>query len=273
MPRTSLLIAITLLPTPAGAQALLQDMARPNTILVSASGKVETAPDLATMTLSIRGEGKTPDAATTALATRQSAVIAGLRALDPRLEVRTGDIAFRELRGGDCGTAAGSDAMLLADRIDAAADTLDRIADGGKPDAKGPCRVIGHQATIETTIRLASVKDAGTAAGLAGRLGAAEARVESFTLRDDSAASRRALEQAVANARTQAAALAAASGAKLGPVLSIMNGEANAANRAMAMEVAAPEVMALAPPPVIVDITPAPVETRAQIVVAFALLP
>ncbi|WP_404370326.1 SIMPL domain-containing protein [Sphingomonas sp. MMS24-J45] len=254
-------------------------LARPNTILVSASGKVETAPDIATMTLSIRGEGKTPDAATAALAVKQKAIFAGLRGLDPKLEVRTGDIGFREVRGGNCTNFADSDGAMsmaqMADDLSDAATMASTDAASGPSDAntKGPCRVVGHRATTETSIRIASVKDAGTAVGLAGRLGATNAHVENFGLRDDTAAARRALDQAMANARTQAAALAAASGSKLGPVVSIMNGDVGARSRVMAMESYSMMMPAVAAPPIVVDITPTPVETSAQLVVTFALLP
>ncbi|PTS86239.1 hypothetical protein DBR17_07170 [Sphingomonas sp. HMWF008] len=279
MYRNSLLLLLAVIPSPLSAQAMVDSLARPNTILVSASGKVETAPDMATMALSIRGEGKTPDAATAALAAKQKAIFAGLRGLDPKLEVRTGDIAFREVRGGNCANSSDSDGAMsmaqMADDLDDAATMASTdAADGSSTgNAKGPCRVIGHRATTETSIRLASVKDAGTAVGLAGRLGAASARVENFGLRDDTAAARRALDQAMANARSQAAALAAASGSRLGPVVSIMNGDGNMLNRrgsVMMYDIAqAPQDK----PPITIDITPTPVETSAQLVVTFALLP
>lgn len=279
MYRNSLLLLFAVMPSPLLAQAMADGLARPNTILVSASGKVETAPDMATMTLSIRGEGKTPDAATAALAAKQKAIFAGLRGLDPKLEVRTGGIAFREVRGGNCANSPDSDGAIsmaqMAEDLDDAATMASTDAAGGSFDAnaKGPCRVVGHRATTETSIRLASVKDAGTAVGLAGRLGAANARVENFGLRDDSVAARRALDQAMANARSQAAALAAASGLKLGPVVSIMNGDVAGRARVMAMESYSMAMPAIAQAPIVVDITPTPVETSAQLVVTFALLP
>ncbi len=278
MYRKSLLLLLAVIPSPLSAQAMVDSLARPNTILVSASGKVETAPDMATMALSIRGEGKTPDAATAALAAKQKAIFAGLRGLDPKLEVRTGDIAFREVRGGNCANSPDSDGASMAqmaDDLDDDATMASTDAAGGSStaNAKGPCRVIGHRATTETSIRLASVKDAGTAVGLAGRLGAASARVENFGLRDDTAAARRALDQAMANARSQAAALAAASGSRLGPVVSIMNGDVAGRARVMAMESYSMVMPVAAPPPITIDITPTPVETSAQLVVTFALLP
>lgn len=265
-------VLAALLPAPLAAQGVMEQPTRPNTILVSASGRVETAPDVATMTLSVRGDGKTPDAATAALAAKQKAILAGLRGLDARLEVRTGDIAFHEVRSGDCGGTSGIDDMSAVDTMVVDMEAIEDAPDAGPK--RGPCRVTGHRATSETTVRLSAVKDAGTAVGLAGRLGATAARVENFTLRDDTAAARGALQQAMASARTQAAALAAASGSRLGPVVSIMNGGGDRGRRLMAMEsynVAAPP--AIAPPPIVVDITPTPVETTAQIVVTFALLP
>lgn len=119
------LALLTLWSAPALAQAL-PDLARPNTILVTGSGKVETPPDLATLELSIRGEGKTPDAATTALAAKQRAVFGGLRSLDPKLDIRTGTIALREVKGGDCSDRGGGGSA--AEMMDDALDTLELTA-------------------------------------------------------------------------------------------------------------------------------------------------
>lgn len=262
---------ITLWSAPALAQAL-PDLARPNTILVTASGKVETPPDLATLELAIRGEGKTPDAATTALAAKQRAVFGGLRSLDPKLDIRTGAIALREVKGGACSDRGGGGSA--ADMMDDALDTLEQTASGATPETrKGPCRVVGHVASTETSVRLAAVLQAGTAVGLAGRLGASSTRIEAFGLRDDSAPAQRALSDAMANARAQAIALAAASGMRLGPVVSIMRADPN--GRALFDVQNAPNMAmpAIAQAPIVLDIAPAPVETRVQLVVSFALLP
>ena len=93
-----LILAWAALPLSAPAQDVGRFPNRPNTIVVSASGKIETAPDFATIALTIRGQGKTPDAATTALAAKQTAIFEGLRRLDPKAEVRIG-CAARSAQG------------------------------------------------------------------------------------------------------------------------------------------------------------------------------
>jgi uncharacterized protein YggE len=270
----SAVIIATMLSTPALAQTR-----PPASIVVSAVGKVETPPDVATLRLSIRGEGKTPDAAVTALAEKQKAVLSGLRSLDPKMDVRTGSIAIREVRSGDCSNGMffdTADAEMVADQLEAAADQLEAeagaVASGGNtPPAKKPCNVIGRIAQIEATVLLASVKDAGTAVGLAGRLGANQARVVTFGLRDETGALRRAVADAMRHARAQAEAIASASGAKLGPIISV---EDSARRDSMAMaEIVSRDGYREPPaaPPIIVDITPTPVLTNARLTVTFTL--
>ena len=273
MRRSGLVLALASLPLPALAQDVGTFANRPNTILVTATGKVEMAPDIATISLTIRGEGKTPDAATAALAAKQTAVFGGLRRIDAKEEVRTGSIELREIRKGDCANRSfGGDSMdMMADAMEATADVLESSG----PGPKGPCTVVGAVAETEATVIIASIKDAGTAVGLAGRLGASSAKIESFGLRDDSAAGRQAISQAIVQARAQAEAIAAASKAKLGPLVSVVDMEAgNFDSRRLA---ATTQVFALAPAlwpsPIVVDIAPTPVETRVQLLVTFALIP
>ena len=146
---------------------------------------------------------------------------------------------------------------------------------GNGADSKGPCVVVGAFAETEATVILASIKDAGTAVGLAGRLGAGSAKIESFGLRDDRAAGREAIKQAIDQARTQAQAIAAASNAKLGPLVSVVDIVAGDVGLNQFPQFrAAYRIAGLAPPaPIAVDVSPTPVETRVQLVVTFALIP
>ncbi len=266
------LLVLAALPAPALAQVPLDT--KPATIVVTASGSVETAPDMATLTLTIRGEGKTPDAATSKLAAKQKAVIAGLRALDGKIDIRTGSISISEARSGDCDNRRGytGDPESEADALSsAAADLSDMAEDTGRKPQRGPCVVIGRVAEIETTIIMRSVKDAGTAVGLAGRLGAREAKVENFGLHDEADASNRATAQAIASARAQAQTIAVASGAKLGPLVSVVDGSDRGAPMLMMYDVMQSAAPAVAPPPIVVDIAPKPVETNARLIVTFAI--
>lgn len=223
-------IAVAAILTAAiAAPATAQFAPTPNTITIAASGRIETPPDIATLSLSIRGEGKTPDAATTALAGKQKAILAGLQGLDPKLIVRTGTVSIREVRTGRCAGGMlpleiSSDSMTtMADKLELAADALETEA--GSLSDKGPCRLVGTLAEISAEVVLGSVKQAGTAIGLAGRLGAANAGLDGFGLRDPAAATRRAIADAIANARADAQTIAAASGAMLGPLISVTNAD------------------------------------------------
>lgn len=237
---------LAVLPLPAIVQA-----ADPPTIAVTGSGTVETPPDTATLSFTVRGEGTTPDAATSAMATLQKAVIQGVRSLDRKLEVRTGSITIAETRNSGCRDDYGRDKPQLS---------------------TGTCAVTGRVASIDTTVVMHSVKDAGTAVGLAARLGASDVGVEHFGLSDDADASRRALANAFAQARAKAEAIAAASGVKLGPIISAsdsngigMRGSSQIVDSIQAQD------MGQLPPPVVVDITPKPVETTARLTIIFAI--
>ncbi|RYY22870.1 MAG: DUF541 domain-containing protein [Sphingomonadales bacterium] len=256
-----LLVLLVAAPIPAFAQS--RDMVSQG-ITVSGSAKIESAPDMATIAFTIRGEGATPDAASTDLAKRQRAVIGGLASLDASLRIHTGSVATNEVRRGDCAGTPGASMRALSINLDAAmSDDTD----------KGPCRVAGYIAAIEATAEMSAVKEAGTAVGLAQRLGASSASLEGFALRDPEAASRAALAAAITDARIQAQALAAGSGSKLGRIVSILGMPER--EYAMSSIVLAeppaymPMVMAA---PVNIDIAPKPVETSARVMIVYALI-
>jgi uncharacterized protein YggE len=272
------LMIVALTPTPALAQTGRE--AKPATITVSATASVESAPDKATLSVSIRGDGKTADAASAALAARQKAVISGLRSLDPKVEVRTGAVSIREAYAGECDNGdrfamMSEDPEAIADTLDSMADTMLVTADdfaGGVPARTGKkdCTVVGRVAQIETSVIMNSVKDAGTAVGLAGRLGASRARIDDFGLRDDSAASNRAIAKAMENARAKAQAIATASGARLGQIVSVDDGSERGMSGGFTM-FAMQAPAEIAPPPIVIDVSPKPVETSARLTVTFAI--
>ena len=236
---------LAVLPVPAMVQA-----AETPTIAVTGSGTVETPPDTATLTFTVRGEGATPDAATSAMAALQKSVVQGVRSLDRTLEVRTGSVTIAETRSSGCRGDYDRDRQL----------------------STGVCAVTGRVASISTTIVLHSVKVAGTAVGLAGRLGASDATVEHFGLSDDADASRRALASAFAQAHAKAEAIAAASRVKLGPVLSVSDSYSGGVRSSYGVVdgVMAEDIGRL-PEPVVVDISPRPVETSMRLTVIFAI--
>ena len=265
----------------AAPPAIAQSLQPPaNTIVVAARATVETPPDTAILTLTARGEGKTPDDATRALAAKLKAITGGLRAIDPAIEIQTNSVAIGEAYAGEC-NRDGALPLSLDTQLDMAADALsaeaDRVANGrgAKPPGKvaDPCAIIGYIARSDARIKMRKVADAGTAVGLASRLGAASAGLESFDLAKDDDARTRATAAAIATARRQAQAIASGSGVKLGSIVSVVDGSSQG-DTVMAMEmrsVSLDTMTAGAPEPVPVDISPKPVTTGAQLIVTFAV--
>lgn len=258
-----LYIVMLALPAPLAAQAT--PAAPPPEIRVSGVGTVETAPDLAILDLSLRGEGPTPDDANRELAKRQEALLAGLRSIDPALNLRTETVRLNEIRTGDCGDDDDDDSM----------STVAAAFDG--KNNKGPCRVSGYRTSLEGQVRTTRVADAGTMVGLAGRLGATGVRISDFTLRDPQAAMRRATAAAMQNARARAQLIAEAGKAQLGPIREVSDPDAGNGMASTDIVVTAMKSVALPavapPPPVPIDVSPGPVRTEARLVVSFALLP
>jgi uncharacterized protein YggE len=252
-----------------------------NAIMVSTEASIETAPDVAELSVTLRGEGKTPDQATRALADRVKAVSDGLRTLDRTAEVRTGSVAIGEVRAGDCRRSS-SLPLGIGDRIESIELAADALAAASVDDLPSPqqtsarpgdpCALIGYVARSEASVLMRSVKDAGTAVGLAGRLGAASASIERFDVTDQKDAQRRAATAAVAKARLQAEAIAVASGARLGAIISVSDSlDRELMNYAMQANMPAPPVVAMEVP-VPVEITPRPVSTSSRLTLTFALV-
>jgi uncharacterized protein len=246
---TAVAIALFL---PAAAQAQWLQATPPETVVIAAEGNVETPPDTATLWLTMSGDGKTPDEATTDLAAKLKRVTAGLRGLDPAAEVRTNDVQLGEVYAGECSRGGYGPMRAMAAPVG------------------DPCAVTGYRTSSNVNVRMRAVKDAGTAVGLAGRLGASQARIEGFTLADSTEAKRRAVAQAIAKARAEAEAIAAGSGLHVGAIVSVVDGN----NQDIVVTGANMSRLAAPPPPVApvrVDINPAPVRTNARLTVTFAL--
>lgn len=237
-------------PSLAGAQTVGDD---PPSVLVSGRGSVSTSPDLAVIDFWIKGEGKTADEASAALASKSKAVMGGLASLlGPGTQATSGNVVVIEARSRECDDNRGY---------------------GGQPRISvGPCALVGYVATLQGQVRTAAVARAGTAAGLAARLGAADARVQGFEVSDKAAAQRRATAEALRDARGRAEAIAAGSGVRLGPVLMITDQNSGGGEIVVTgSRVAAPPAPP-PPPPVEIDIDPRPIETSAQVTVRYSIL-
>ncbi|HVF95111.1 MAG TPA: SIMPL domain-containing protein [Sphingomonas sp.] len=237
---------------PANAQ---EEPAQRATINVVGYGKVTSPPTVAVIDYWVAGEGKTPDAASEALAEKQRTVSRGVAGLLGRdTQITGGNVIVIEARSPEC---KGPNSY------------------GAQPQlSEGACTVTGYIATLQGNVRTSAVTKAGTAVGLAARLGARDARLQQFLLADQADAQRRAMADALKDARSRAEALATGSGARLGDVVSIrdqnsgMRGElmVTGANARMASPPPPP-----APPPVEIELTPRPIETQAQVYVSYAI--
>lgn len=226
-------------------------------IQVSGSGSVRTPPDLATLEFWVRGEGADSDAAVRALAARQKAIVDGVGGLLGRgAEVTTGPVTVLEVRGPQCEDTRGY---------------------GSKPRlSEGACAVTGYLATVQGAARTSAIDKAATAAGLASRLGASDARLQGYALADTGEAARRAMAAALRDAQARAEAIAAGGTLRLGPIVSVRDGNYGGGEVIVtASRAGAPPPPPPPPPPepVALDAKPRPIETRASVVVTYAILP
>ncbi|MDG5487470.1 SIMPL domain-containing protein [Sphingomonas sp. BGYR3] len=262
--------ALLVAPVP-DASAQLVDRRAPG-ITVIGSGTIRTAPDLARLSIAFRQDGTSPDDASRKLATRIAAVQSVLRGLDPTTVTYTSEIALRTVRNGKCtGNTVGSDSMMAVEM--ALDDALAAMADGTDENSdNGPCRIVGHMASASMTAEMTAVEKAGTAAGVARREGADAVRLNEFALKDPQAASRAGLLAAIADARSKAEELARASGVRLGPVVSITNGDGRQDALFAMADADVSQAMNSPPPPVVtIPVDPQPIDTDVVVTVVYAI--
>ncbi|MBB4085718.1 SIMPL domain-containing protein [Sphingomonas carotinifaciens] len=236
--------------------ALAAQEREPAVIQVAGTGSVKTDPDMASMTYSVTGEGATADAASRALATKAKAIEAGLLNLLGRgTVVTTSNVNVAEVRGAECRTNYGEQRL-----------------------SEGACAVIGYIASLRGAVETGAVGKVGTGTGLATRLGAQQAQMGGFALRDPAAAQARATQVAVRDAKAKATALAAAAGVRLGAILALNDGsgagiEGDLVEIVNTGEFVAPPPPPPPPPPVEIDVKPAPIETSTRVSVRYAIQP
>lgn len=221
-------------------------------IVVVGHGSVRTDPDLATLSFNIRGEGATSDAAAAALVRKRKAIADGLSGLlGSTVVVMTGALSILEARDKACDGDDGGSAVRLS---------------------AGPCAVRGYVAQVSASLRLSPVTDAGTALGLAARLGASDARLNDYGLRDPANARQRAEAAAIDEARTRARAIAASAGVRLGKLISVEDPQSRSNADDEIVVTAGRRSPAVMPPaPVVIDIRPEPIETSASLTVTYAV--
>jgi uncharacterized protein YggE len=222
----------------------------PSQIKIVAMGEVNDAPEIAKLSFTIRGEGVSADAATRALVAKRVAIDAGLapfRGGDS--DLKTSGLSIKPARSGDCDTNDGDKTTL----------------------SEGPCAIKGYVAELTIAYRTAAIADAGTILGVASRLGASDAELEGYALRDEAAARKRALAAAVADGKAQGEAIAMAAGGRLGRLVQIQD-ETTATSAEEIVVTAqlnrpAPEVMTA----VRIELSPAPVRNTATLIMTFEM--
>jgi len=239
--------AVALVASPALGQA---NAIGGQTVNVTGHGKVSVPPDAANIRYWLRGEGKTPDEAARAMVDTQKSVEKGVKGfLGANADIANSDLVVIEVRDPNCKSERNQPTL-----------------------SEGECAIIGYLATAQADVTTPDITRAGTAVGLASRLGARDARLLSFELRDVAAARSEAMTRAVADARAQAQVLSAAAGGHLGRVLNINYGSYVAATvRDLPMVAAAPAPPP--PPPVEIDMKPRPEDVSADVSVSYELLP
>jgi uncharacterized protein YggE len=225
----------------------------PHTVDVSGHGKVSVPPDTANIHYWLRGEGKTPDDATRAMVDAQTRVESGLKAyFGPEAKITNSELVVVETRDPNCKSPPGQPAL-----------------------SEGQCAILGYLASAQGDVRTANVAKAGTAVGLATRLGARDARLQSYELSDTTNALQQAMTRAVEDAHQQAQVLASAAGGHLGRAVKIGYGSYGAifltGTSVGGIPPAPPPPPP--PPPVEIDMKPRPQDIAADVSVSYELLP
>lgn len=237
---------------PAWAQQ--QPPLPPPSIQVVGVATVSTKPDRATLVYWVTGEGKTADEASANLASKQKTIVDGLLGLlGPDTQLSSGEVSVMEVRSPKCDGPGNY-------------NNRPRLSDGD-------CALLGFLATLQGTGQTPAVEKAGTAAGLAARLGARDARVSGFVLSNPAEAQRRATAAAIVNARSQAEAMAASAGVRLGPLLSLsdQNGRNELLVTGAFARAGVPPAPPAPPAPVAIPVSPRPLETQARVYAQFAI--
>jgi uncharacterized protein YggE len=221
-------------------------------IVVDGLGRVETVPDVATVTYTLRGEGRTSDDAVRAMVAMGTRIEKVLRSVDAASEPRTDKVEVSAIRAGEC---------------------RERDYDP-KQLSTGPCAIVGFVAEQNVSLKTSMIDKAGTLVGLAAREGSYNPEIDSFDIADPRPARQRALAMAVQDAASKAASVAAGSKVTLGPIISISSvGQQNGQDIVITgTRIPQANLSSPAPPPVDVNMKPKPIATTASVVVSYAIV-
>lgn len=257
--RLFLIAGLLALAAPDLAQAQTLDKSQ---IVITGVGSVERPAEWATVSLVIVGDGKTSVEALKALTALQTklesqlGVLVGVKAVD----IATSQLKVQEVLGPDCdrGEAYESRPVL----------------------SEGACAVKGYVVTMAMRVKLSPASRAGDAASLAAELGGRGVSLADFGLNNPSSLRDEAIAAAIQDARSQAAAIAKASGVKLGPIALVSDRNPRPYNDenldGIVLATEAPAALLARPPAAptaSVKVTVPPVEETARLSVVFSILP
>lgn len=222
----------------------------PPRIVVEGNGTVKTPPNIATITYSVRGEGKTNDEALKALVATAAKVENGLRAMDSTIAPKVGDLTISAVRGEDCKMEGYNATPKLS---------------------TGACAIAGYLATQNFTAKTGRVKDAGTMVGIAGRNGATNPGISRFDITDRVSAKNQAIAAALADARVKAQAVAQGSGVALGPMVSASLDSARDRDFELDGTVTVETLLNELPQAIPVKVAPEDIHTTARVTVTYGV--
>lgn len=185
----ALLLAALPLALPAAAQET-QAMRQP-VLTVTGEGRVDTAPDMAVISLGVTTDGDTAAEALKANSEAQAEVLAALEAAG---------VAARDVQ---------TSGLSLSPLWD------------GRPQPDGRQRIVGYQASNMVTIRARDLDKLGGLLDTVVTTGANQLNGLSFGLSEPRPAEDQARQRAVEDARAKAQLYASALGVELGPVLEL----------------------------------------------------
>lgn len=242
---------------PAQAQTLDKSQ-----IVITGIGSAERPAEWAIVSLVVIGEGKTSVEALKALSALQTklesqlSVLVGVKAVD----IATSELKVQEVIGSDCERGESYEPR----------PTL----------TEGACAVKGYVVVMTMRVKLAPASRAGDAASLAAELGGRNVTLADFGLNDPSSLRDATIDAAIQDAREQAAAIAKASGVKLGPISLVSDRSPRAyveeTLETVALADAAPAAFSARPPAAptaSVKVTVPPVEETVRLSVVFSILP
>ena len=241
----ALLMASMAAPTEAGRGS-------PNSLTVEGRASVNTAPNVATYSYRVRGEGKTSEEALRNMVSRGAGIESALKARDSGTILTSEDVKVESVRDPNCGNTD--------DENDYGERTVMSV---------GKCTIVGFVAAQNFKGKTGNVREVGTLAGIATTNGALNSTVGSFDLTNEADAKKRAIAAAMEDARRKADALATGARARLGEILSVSLDNANRFESSQ--DIVVTGAMRTNPNVVQVSMMPEDVETSATVTVTYAI--